>query len=252
MYENFYQKPKIGNTNFWFEKELDTKKGIKEQTTLSERNQMWNSFNNNAGKSLNVSQFKVKEWNVSCWAPYSNRYCDKTRKYDVTDYIINKFDIAKKYTQGNPYNFVKETWENWDIYDIKRDPIVLSIANKNNWKVYFDWIEVEPSNIGNLLAWFNTKNSSIPKTIVRWWFLATETLNAIKDWYGTNSFKIANIDEYSDDAWYNEWEKLYNQYFWDKQNKINQIRKSIEAGNKIYYWWRAQEEQKLKNLYKKN
>ena len=169
-------------------------------------------------------------------------------KYDVTDLVLTIFEIAKNGTVSNIVDFIYNTqW--WGAYDLKRNAYIQARALQNNGIVYFWWIAVEPSNLGNILAGFNMENGNFPNSAVRNGFLSIEWENAKLEWcWPIDAMRIANADEYTDSVWYDVWINMHDDFITgDKDKKIELIKNALIA-NTPEYLRRSIEENALRSI----
>lgn len=150
--------------------------------------------------------------------------------------IISIFDSTMNNTGWfNLYQIYDGTRNSWP-YDIKRKAFIESQAQQNWWVIKFNWVNVEPSNLWNLLFWMNTANNYIPSFVARDILLSFETNNAKIELYWKYAEEIAKWDENSDEVWYDEWEDIYSQYvnLTSFDEKVNLITKAIVNTNPEY------------------
>jgi len=150
-------------------------------------------------------------------------------------YIVSIFDLAMDNTKWfNLYQIYYWTKNSWP-YDIKRNAYISKMAK--NWKINFNWTDVEISNLSNILFWMNTKNNYIPSFLARGILMDIEIDNATRvQWYWEYWKEIAKWDEYSDEIRYDIWENIYDSYIKsnDINEKINIISNAIKQTNPEY------------------
>lgn len=150
--------------------------------------------------------------------------------------VVSIFDTALDSTDWFNFLVFREWTKNSWAFDIKRNSYIANLAKKNGWVVDFNWVNVEPSNLWNLLAGFNMENSYLPSALVRNEFMNVEITNAKNEWYWEYSSEIAKWDENTDVVWYDKWEDIYSRYKNATSNieKIDIITSAIRETNPEY------------------
>jgi RHS repeat-associated protein len=168
----------------------------------------------------------------------------------VEKYIISIFDLAVENTKwANIIVFYEWTKTNW-AFDLKNNLYLRSVASKNWWVIDFNWANVTPANLGNLLAGMNMENMYLSNSITKNIFYLYEVNAAYKEWYWKNSVGIAFFDEYADNIWYDEWISIFDKYTKTSilDEKINIITNSINKLNDEFYY-RDDLETKVRRYY---
>jgi len=102
-------------------------------------------------------------------------------------WIISIFDSAMNDTVWfNLYQIYYGIINSWP-YDIKRNAFIQAQSQQNWWVINFNWVDIEPSNLWNLLFWMNF----IPSFVARDILITIEIDNAEKEWYWKYDEEIA-------------------------------------------------------------
>jgi len=165
-------------------------------------------------------------------------------------FIVSIFDLALENTNWINAFVFKEWTKNGGAFDIKRNSYIENKAKKNWWLINFNWVDIEPSNLWNMLAGFNMKNNILPSWYVRHYFMEVEIVNAQKEWYWVYSENIAKRDENSDEIRYDKWEEIYNSFknATTDEEKINIITQAIIDTNPEYNI-RSKKEKEMREYY---
>ncbi len=172
------------------------------------------------------------------------------KKYDVTDLVLDIFDLAMEDTKDNWISFISNTAWRW-AYDLKRYGSISAMAKKNNGIAYFNWEAIEPSNLWNLLAGFNMENSDLPNWFAKSWFRVVEVINAQHENYSfVNSIRVANADEYTDAIWYSAWIRIHQPFISaDRDTRKSLITSAISNSTEVYNARKRLESEIRKNLH---
>jgi hypothetical protein len=179
-----------------------------------------------------LSEFLLKEylkWKEKCkWD-----YCDLIFwKYDLTTKTIEKFEQGQKNTSNlltwiiDMHNWTRWWWK----YDLKR------IWKKfwKNWYVYIVWQKISLSNLGNILCWFNLKNSLITTDLWELILMDVETINYKEHWFEEFSRQRAFFDEVQDYLFYVVWYWLAENFNWSMEDKIKNLWLAIISAKREY------------------
>ncbi|MDD3144651.1 MAG: hypothetical protein PHV23_00910 [Candidatus Gracilibacteria bacterium] len=135
-----------------------------------------------------------------------------SKKLITEKLIVSIFDSAMKDTGGFSLYQIYDGTRNSGPYDIKRNAFIEAQAHQNGGVISFNGVDVEPSNLGNLLFGMNTSNNYIPSFVARDILMSVEIDNAEIEGYGVYSKEIAKRDENSDSIWYDKGEEIYSRY----------------------------------------